>query len=137
MITVTDAQNQANALQTLISSLPGPAGSDPATIRTQIKAAALTLQSMLFTLVNPAAVAAQTAAGTSFDALLTYAASTDANLRQKCIDAATSCVPINQLTQQIMRWLGVTGTTNWNATPELAAARLITYLVSYRSITGT
>jgi hypothetical protein len=137
MVTVAQAQTQANTLSTLISSLPGPAGSDPATIRAQIQQAALVLQSMLLSLSNAASEAAQAAAGTTFDSLLSWTASTDANLRQKCIDAATSVQPINQLVRQVMAWAAVQGTYAWTTSPETAAGTLITRLATYRSITGT
>lgn len=133
MPTVTDAQNEANALSALISSLTT---SNQYTVRPQIQAAALTLQSMLLSLANAAAESAQAAAGTSFDALITWIASPNGSLRNEVIDAATSCQPINGLTRRISLWWN-TATNQWNSTPEIPAGWLINYLATYRSITGT
>lgn len=136
MPTVTDAQNEANTLSALISSLSG--ASDPASIRSQIQTTALTLQSMLLSLTNAAADAAAAATGISFDSLITWGASADGNLRNKVINAATSYQPIATLLQQVVGWSIVLGTVGWKATPETAGAgALITLLATYRTVTGT
>jgi len=133
MTTVTDAQKQADALSGLISSLPGE---NPAVIRSQIQDAALSLHSMLLSLSSAAAVAAQAAAGPSFDALIDWNVSTDGYLREKCVDAAISVQAINRLVRAVMGWGSCTGHVDWKTTPEIPAATLISMLKTYQSITG-
>jgi hypothetical protein len=65
MVTVDDAQEQADLLQGLIDSLPSV--DDPNTVSPQIQTEALTLHSMLISFSSVAAVAAHEAAGTFFD----------------------------------------------------------------------
>jgi hypothetical protein len=134
--TLSQCETEATALSALISSLSGQTGQAATNIRTEIQTAAVALQADLLYVVNAGTEAAQAAAGTSFDALITWIASTDANLRQKCIDAATSVQGLIQLVRQLMAWASILGTTGWTTGPETAAQKLITYLATYRSITG-
>jgi hypothetical protein len=147
MVTVTDAQTQADALSALISSLTS---ANQASVRPQIRTAALTLQSMLFSLATAAAETAKTAAASSLDALIDWSASAllTGHTREQVLQAAISCQPINGLVGSINGWSSNVGTLEWNCpppnlpigiagTPEAVAALLIGYLASYRSITGT
>jgi hypothetical protein len=131
--TVTDAQNQENSLQALITSLTA-ANQD--SVRPQIRTSALTLHSMLESLANTASASAQASAGTTFDSTITWTASPDGSLRDKVIDAATSTQGINSLTRRIGLWWN-TANNQWNSTPEIPAGWLKNYLATYRSITGT
>jgi hypothetical protein len=135
MITVDDAQEQADLLQGLIDSLP--AASDPNTVRPQIRDEALSLQSMLLTLVRPAVASAQSAAEANFDREISWAVCPDANLRFKVVNAATSLQPISDLHNRVTGWAHCLGTLNWTQTPEEPALALPNYLSTYRSITGT
>jgi len=133
MTTVTDAQNQADTLSGLISSL---SGANPAGIRPQIQDAALSLHATLLRLSNAAAVEAQTAAGPAFDALIDWSVSTDGNLRDKCVEFAISVQAINRLVRSVLGWKLCLGTHNWQTTPEIPAEKLISMLKTYQSITG-
>jgi hypothetical protein len=135
MSTVTDAQNQANAISTLITSLSS--APDPNAVRPQIQSEAQTLRTMLYSLANAASIAAQAAAGTTFDSLINWFVATDANLRTKCIDAAISVQTITTVLRQVIAWTNNFGTPEWATTPEVAAQTLINYLANYRTITGT
>jgi hypothetical protein len=75
-------------------------------------------------------------------------ATAEANLRVRVLACAISAQPLIGLMTQIVGWHSGLGTVEWNSpppalpiggnsTPETHAGLLITYLASYRSISGT
>jgi hypothetical protein len=144
-MTYDQANTIGEAITAAIATLPGSSIQATENIRATIRSDAISLQGGLLGLMQAANVSALATAGSAADSILTWAASTDANLRDKCIDANTAYQPIRVLYQQVMSWIRGTQATEYKSvftpvngagSPEVVAAVLVGYLATYQSITG-
>src|SRR5260221_10359716 len=114
MPTVTDAQNEANALSALISSLTG---SNQDSVRPEIRADSMILVEMLKSLTETAIAALQATTGTTLDGLISWSATAESHLRDRVLNCITSAQPLVILLSQILAWYSGLETVEWNSPP--------------------
>jgi hypothetical protein len=144
-MTYDQANTIGEAITAAIATLPGSSIQATENIRETIRSDALSLQGGLLGLMQVANVSALATAGAAADAILTYGASTNSNLRNDCIDANTAYLPLRTLYQQVMSWIRGTQATEYKSvftpvsgagSPEVVAAILVGYLATYQTLTG-